>query len=46
MLDVWGCNRLQGYWISKPLDMTDFLAWLKADGQAFLPDLQKKRVAL
>ncbi len=46
MLEVWGCNRLQGYWISKPLDMTDFLTWLKADGQAFLPDLQKKRVAL
>jgi EAL domain-containing protein (putative c-di-GMP-specific phosphodiesterase class I)/FixJ family two-component response regulator len=46
MLNTWGCNRLQGYWISKPLDMDSFLTWLQAEGRAFLPEVEKARVAL
>lgn len=40
-LENWGCDRLQGYWISKPLDMTQFLNWLATDGQRFLPEDQR-----
>lgn len=40
-LESWGCNRLQGYWISRPLDMAQFLHWLANDGQRFLPDSQR-----
>jgi EAL domain-containing protein (putative c-di-GMP-specific phosphodiesterase class I)/GGDEF domain-containing protein len=40
-LEAWGCHRLQGYWISKPLEINDFLDWLKQDGERFLPDAQR-----
>ncbi len=40
-LEAWGCDRLQGYWISKPLDMPAFLTWLAGDGQRFLPEDQR-----
>lgn len=39
-LEAWGCHRLQGYWISKPLDMDSFLAWVQQDGARFLAQPQ------
>ena len=29
MLKGWGCNKLQGYYISRPINPTDFEVWIK-----------------
>ncbi len=27
-LQAWGCNRLQGYWIAKPMELSSLIEWL------------------
>lgn len=43
LLEEWGCDKLQGYYISKPQNGSDFLQWYKEyDIKTEYPDIELK----
>lgn len=40
LLKRWGCDKLQGYYFSKPLPVTKFEAWLQENGHLYAEQLK------